>query len=48
MNNKVTFDDVVTGKCNKLIIDILYQNEITNIDKLKEYLKNNYPKEIEY
>ena len=25
------------------IIDILYQNEITNIDKLKEYLNNNFP-----
>lgn len=27
------------------IIDILFQNEITNIDKLKEYLNNNFPKE---
>lgn len=27
------------------IIDILYQNEITDLDKLKEYLNNNFPKE---
>lgn len=26
------------------IIDILYQNEITDLDKLKEYLNNNFPK----
>ena len=27
------------------IIDILYQNEITDLNKLKEYLNNNFPKE---
>lgn len=27
------------------IIDILYQNEITDLDKLKEYLNNNFPKD---
>ena len=27
------------------IIDILFQNEITDLEKLKEYLNNNFPKE---
>ena len=28
------------------IIDILYQNEITDLDKLKGYLNNNFPKDM--
>jgi hypothetical protein len=27
------------------IIDILFQNEITNLEKLKEYFNNNFPKD---
>ena len=30
------------------IIDILYQNEITDIDKLKKFLNNNFPKDKIY
>ena len=30
------------------IIDILYQNNITNLEKLKEYLNQHYPKDLNY
>ena len=32
MNNKVSFDDVVSGKCKKLIIDCVYENKRPNKD----------------
>lgn len=32
MNNKVTFEDVVNGKCKKLIIDCIYENKQPNKD----------------
>ena len=32
MNNKVTFDEVVSGKCKKLIIDCIYENKQRNKD----------------
>ncbi len=32
MNNKVTFDEVITGKCNKLIHDCIYENKQPNRD----------------
>lgn len=32
MNNKVSFEDVVSGKCNKLILDCIYENKQPNRD----------------
>ena len=32
LNNKVTFEDVVNGKCKKLIIDCIYENKQPNKD----------------
>ena len=32
LNNKVTFEDVVSGKCKKLIIDCIYENKQPNKD----------------
>ncbi len=32
MNNKVAYEDVVNGKCRKLIIDCIYENKQPNKD----------------
>ena len=36
---------IISGKD---IIDILYKNDITNLERLKEYLSSNFPKDLDF